>query len=130
MPGIAKAFSRWHLGIFLGAWLGFAALTLQIVRTHLDNAERHPGVVAATTVGSVLGPMSGAISRGFSQGCCLEVSLSLLPYCLSALVAAAVVQVVVPARGVGLLALRLVAWMVGVIVWFGGGIVSLGHALS
>jgi hypothetical protein len=130
IAGIANAFSRWHLGTFLGIWLVFAALTFQIVRRGLDNADRHPGVVAATTAGSLLGPMSGAISRGFHQSCCLAFSLSLLPYCLSALAVATLVQVVLPARGAGLHALRLLFWVVGLIAWFGGGIVSLGHALS
>jgi len=129
-PGIADAFSRWHLGIFLGIWLAFAALTHDIVSRLLDDAAGRPGVVAATAAGSLLGPMSGAISRGFRPGCCLAFSLALLPYCLPALAVAALVQVLLPTGARWLRAVRLLIWVVGLVVWFGGGIVSLGHALS
>jgi hypothetical protein len=129
LPGIACAFSRWHLFIFLGLWVASVMLTFTIVRRGLDHADQHPGVVAATTAGSLLGPMSGAISRGL-QGCCLAASLSLLPYCLSALAVATMVQILVPPRDVWLRVVRLILWVVGLVIWFGGGIVSFGHALS
>lgn len=126
---VARRFSLGHLWLFLAFWAVFATLTFLIVRDGLDEADRHPGVVAATTVGSVLGPLSGAISRDF-QSCCLEFSLSLLPYALGALGLAALVQAVVTARGPGLRALRFVVWGLGLLAWFGSGIVSFGHALG
>ena len=57
-------------------------------------------------------------------------SLALLPYCLSALAVAMLVQIVFPARAMWLRALRALVWVAGLVVWFGGGIVSFGHALS
>jgi hypothetical protein len=73
--------------------------------------------------------MTGAISRDF-QGCCLDASLSLLPWCLGALGVGVGMQLVVPPRGWPSRALRLLAWAAGWFVWFAGGIVSFAHALS
>lgn len=110
-------------------WVGFACLTLWIVLNGLDDAEQRPGVVAATTFGTILGPMTGAISRG-GQDCCVAFSLSLLPSCLSALVAGVVAQRVTPLGALWAAVVRVAAWIVGWLAWFGGGIVSFGHALS
>jgi hypothetical protein len=126
---LAGRFSRWHIWTAGVLWLGFTVLTLLIVLKALDKATQRPMIVAATTAGTVLGPMTGAISRDF-QGCCLEFSLSLLPYCLGALAVALAVQLIVPPRGWPSRTLRLLAWAAGWFVWFAGGIVSFGHALS
>ena len=122
-------FSRWHGWVALAAWLAFSVLTLFIVMNALDRAGDRPRTVAATTAATVLGPMTGAVSRDF-QGCCLKFSLALLPWCLGGLVAGVATQIVVPPRGRLTGAVRVVAWVAGLVVWFGGGIVSFGHALS
>ena len=80
-------FTRWHALVTCALWLVFAALTLVIALRGLDHAAQRPLTVAATVAGSALGPMSGAISRGF-QPCCLAFSLSLMPICLAALAVA------------------------------------------
>lgn len=129
MNWIRSRFSRWHLWTALGLWAAFSVLTLWIVSEGLDDASDKPQTVAATTLGTVLGPMTGAISRDF-QSCCTRFSLSLLPYCVSGLAAGVLVQVVVPLRPVWLIPIRVTAWIAGLVVWFGGGIVSFGHALS
>ena len=122
-------FTRWHALVACALWLVFAALTLVIVLRGLDHAAQRPLTVAATVAGSALGPMSGAISRGL-QPCCLAFSLSLMPICLAALAVATAVQVVwlpeVSWWRVG----RLVVWSAGLLLWFGGGILSLAHALG
>lgn len=126
---VANSFTRWHVRIFVALWLAFAALTLCVVLAGLDNATQRPLTVAAAVVGSVLGPMSGAISRDL-QPCCLAFSLSLLPVCLSALAVGTAAQVVrLPAVG-WLRVARLAVWVAALVVWFGGGIVSFTHALS
>jgi len=122
-------FSRWHLWSALTIWFVFAALTLWIVSLGLDDARQHPNVVAATTVGTLLGPMTGAISRGF-QSCCLAFSLSLLPWALAGLALGVAVQVFTPHAPRWLAPLRVIFWIAGLVVWFGSGIVSFGHALS
>lgn len=122
-------FTRWHIGIGLGLWLAFAALTLVIVLNGLDQAAQRPLTVVATVAGSALGPMSGAISRGM-QPCCLAFSLSLMPLCLSALVVATAAQVVWLPGFPWMKPVRLAVWAAGLILWFGGGIVSFAHALG
>ena len=80
---MSRHFTRRHFVILAAIWLGFTTWTFLIVRSGLDHAREKPLTVVTVTVASVLGPMTGAISRGF-QGCCLQASLSLLPYCLLA----------------------------------------------
>jgi hypothetical protein len=126
---LRSRFSRAHAWVAGLLWLGFTALTLYILLESLDNATDKRGTVAATTAATVLGPMTGAISRDF-QGCCLRFSLYLLPWCGGALAAALAAQLLVPRRGLWTEFLRLSAWAVGLTAWFGGGIVSFGHALS
>jgi hypothetical protein len=126
---VKSRFSRWHAGVAVALWLAFSGLTLLILLGGPARATRPPKTVAATTAGVVLGPMTGAICRDF-QGCCLRFSLMLMPYCLAGLAAGVVVQLAVPARGWFTRTVRVVAWALGLIVWFGGGIVSFGHALS
>lgn len=125
---IGSQFSRRHAGVALALWLVFSGFTLAIVLRGLRNEPDRLARVAVTTACTALGPMTGAVSRGF-QGCCLEFSLRLLPVCLGALVGAVVVQLVVPANRQWLRAARLLAWAGGLFVWFAGGIVSFGHAL-
>ena len=121
--------SAWHAWVAAALWLVFSGLTLFIVLSALDRAPDRPRTVAATTAATVLGPMTGAVSRDF-QGCCLKFSLWLVPWCLGALLAGVAVQFVVPPRGAVTRTVRVLAWAAGLVVWFGGGIVSFGHALS
>ena len=121
--------TKWHLRIMVAVWLVFTGLTLYIVRAGLDDAGRRPGQVALTTAATVLGPMTGAISRDF-QGCCLDFSLRLLPVCLGGLAVAIAFQFVRLGTSVWMQLVRLFVWSAGLVVWFGGGIVSFGHALS
>ena len=87
------------------------------------------GRVLLTTAGTISGPMTGALARDW-QGCCLEFSIFLLPCCGSALVGAAAFQFIPLPLKRGATAIRLSVWTVGLLVWFMGGIVSFGHALS
>src|SRR5688572_22720360 len=91
--GLAARFSRWHAWVAVLLWLAFSVINFFAVLNGLDRAREKPGTVAATAAGTVLGPMTGAISRDF-QGCCLKASLSLLPYCLGALLGGIAVQVI------------------------------------
>jgi hypothetical protein len=122
-------FARWHAWTAALLWLGFTVWTLLIVLSGLDHAGDKPGTVAATTTGTVLGPMTGAISREF-QGCCVRASVSLLPYCGAGLVMVFATQLLVLPRGPVSRELRVLAWTAGLFVWFGGGIASFLHALS
>lgn len=128
MRSMFRHFSRKHLYIFLIVYALFAALTLFALSRQSSSDWRENWNVAAT-VGSFLGPFTGAIARHF-QGCCWEFSLTLLPYCGGFLLIGMVFQMVpIPWRSVER-PMRLVMWSVGMLGWFGGGVISFAHALS
>jgi len=119
-------FTRWHAIIAGVLWLAFTSLTFWIAVN--SSAVVQAGNVSATTAATVLGPMTGAISRE-CQSCCLAVSAGLMWYCGTALAAAAAMQLVPLPENVWYRALRLAAWSLGLFVWFAGAIASLIHAL-
>ena len=121
-------FSKPHLFVFLGIWLGFTALTYWIADHGIDQYD-HRRWVILTTLGTILGPMTGAISRN-CQSCCLAFSLSLLPYCGAFLVCGTLPLFIKLPFQWGASALRMTLWIVGQVGWFLGGIVSFGHALN
>ena len=94
-------------------------------RLQYDHNRR----VFLTTLGTILGPMTGAISRN-CQSCCLAFSLSLLPYCGAFMVAGTLPLFIKLPFKWGASALRMTQWIVGLLGWFFGGIVSFGHALN
>jgi hypothetical protein len=122
--------SRAHVWTTIALWIGFTALTFVIAWDGVDGvgADHHRTVVV-TTLATPLGPMTGAISRHL-QSCCWEFSVSLLPFCLTALALGGALQWVIPPKNRGLRILRVAIWGLGLFVWFGGGIVSFGHALT
>ena len=124
--------ASWGMGhaiVFGVVWMSFTALTFSAVSGGLTNASQERGLVMMTTLGTISGPMTGAISRRF-QSCCLQVSLALLPYAAIGLLTGAAFQSLpIPSRS-GWQVLRLSVWGLGWIVWFGSGIVSFAHALS
>ena len=86
-------------------------------------------IVIATTAGTLLGPFTGAIAREW-QACCAANSWSLLPYAAIELGVCLLVQVAPLPSGTWWERLRLFAWSLGWLAWFGSGILSLGHALE
>lgn len=126
---VQSRFTRWH-GITLAViWAGFTLLTFSIVYAGADEGSGRARAIILTTMGTILGPMTGAISRDF-QSCCLEFSLSLLPYAAAFPIVGTVAQLVRWPFEWGAGALRMLLWIVGWLGWFLGGIVSFGHALS
>ncbi len=117
-------FSKPHLFVFLGIWLSFTALTYWIAEHGIEQ-DSHRKLVVLTTLGTILGPMTGAIARN-----CQRFSLSLLPYCGAILVGGTLqLFIKLPFRR-GASALRMTMWVMGLLGWFLGGIVSYGHALE
>jgi len=119
---------RTHLFVFLAGYLLFAGLT-GFVLSKQSPSDRRENLNVAATLGAVSGPLTGAIARNF-QSCCLEFSMKLLPYCAGVGIAGLAFHFLAlpdrhPARAV-----RLAIWALAVFVWFGGGVLSLGHALS
>ena len=129
MKLIDNHFTKAHFFVFLGIWLCFTAWTYLIAEHGIEQYD-HNKLVVLTTLGTVLGPMTGAISRD-CQSCCLAFSLSLLPYCVTFLILGTIPLFIrVPFRR-GASALRMTLWIVGLLGWFSGGICSLiCHALN
>jgi hypothetical protein len=120
-------FTRYHFFVFLGIWLCFTGLTYWIAENGIEQYN-HNHLVFLTTCGTVLGPMTGAISRN-CQSCCWDFSLGLLPNCATFLILGTIPLFLrLPFRS-GASALRMVMWIIGLLGWFLGGILSFAHAL-
>jgi hypothetical protein len=131
MKVIENHFTRHHLWVFLGIWLCFTGLTYWIITEHgrgRYNRDDHNRQVCVTTCGTILGPMTGAISRN-CQSCCWNFSLGLLPYCAAFLICGTIPLFIRLPFTRGASVLRMVFWIIGLLGWFLGGIVSFGHAL-
>jgi hypothetical protein len=110
-------------------------LTLASIGTFLITARGIDGgsgkwqTVIITTLMTISGPLTGAVSRGW-QHCCLTFSVSLLPWCLPPMIAAfALQQFWRPHSGIGEV-VRVVAWGLAWAGWFFAGFISFLHALS
>lgn len=110
-------------------FFAFTALNFFITNAGVDQGPEHSARVWRTTLGTITGPLTGAISRDF-QSCCLEMSLMIAAVCGPILAVAVAVQFVGSSRGGWARAGRMAAWVFGWLIWFGGGILSFGHALS
>lgn len=116
-----------HGYIALGFLVVFGGFTLFQVCQPKNN-EGLANIVV-TTLATVSGPMVGAVARD-CQSCCLKFSLSLLPWSGAFLVVGTLFQIV-PLRFQRVAkAVRLTMWCFGLLGWFGGGVVSFGHAFS
>jgi hypothetical protein len=128
LTDVFQHFNRKHAYVFLGFYLAFACLTFFVMSRQSASDWRENWNVAAS-VGCLSGPFTGAIARHF-QSCCWQFSVSLLPYSAAFLLGGIAFQFVPLPGQVVQRSLRLVAWSVGLFGWFGGGVVSFGHALS
>ena len=75
-------------------------------------------------LGVIMGPFVGAMARDL-QSCCVQASLSIFWYCAPVLLLGIALQWVKMAY-----AFKVSVWLLGWFVWFGGGLVSYGHALN
>jgi hypothetical protein len=123
MPSFTPRLTRTH-GIILMVLLGlFTLLDFLIARAgHADS-------VALATLGTVAGPLAGALARN-CQSCCLRVSLQLMAWCAPVLLAAMAFQFLRLPDKAWIKVLRLGVWGAGWLAWFLGGILAFGHALS
>lgn len=107
----------------------FTVLTYLITDAGIDPGKEHNKRVVQTTLGTMTGPMTGAIARGF-QGCCLKYSLFLMLFCAPMLSIGIGLQYVRLPDKKWVRVIRMFCWVLGWLIWFGGGIVSYGHALE
>jgi hypothetical protein len=120
-----RTFSLAHLVSWLVLWLIFTCLTFAATSEGLTDKR----CVLPTTLASIVGPMTGAISRG-NQGCCLEFSLWLLPYAAACVAVGTAVQFAPTPKHWAAEVVRVGLWTLGWFGWFASGIISLGHAMS
>jgi hypothetical protein len=123
-----------HWVILLALLLPFTGLAFVVTNSGVDPGLEHDERVIEATLGTITGPFVGAISRGAlmsgRQHCCFQNSLYLAATCGPMLLAGIAVQFLPVARGWTLYCLRMALWALGWLVWFGGGLLSFGHALS
>lgn len=117
--------SRKAKAALLMIWAAYAILTFAVVRGHQGATT---AVISA--IGSISGPMTGALSRSF-QSCCYDFSIGLLRYFLPFLAIAIGSQMLARQNESAWRArFRLAAWVFGWVGWFFGAVVSFFHALS
>jgi len=120
--------TRIHIAVFTAIWASFTVLTFLVTNAGVDKGSEHNARVVQATLGTITGPLTGAISRGF-QSCCLRFSLSVMAFCAPVLLMGIAIQFVGTSEQRSLRVVRMVLWILGWIVWFMGGILSFGHAL-
>ncbi len=109
--------------------LFFSGWTFLITFEGVDEGPEHLGRVVRATIGTITGPLTGAIARDF-QRCCTRFSLTVMIYCAPALVIGVAAQFVRLRRTRLAATIRWAFWILGWLVWFLGGIFSFAHALS
>ncbi|MFO1457829.1 MAG: hypothetical protein U1G08_00365 [Verrucomicrobiota bacterium] len=123
-------FRRTHLWVLLGffAFFAWVSVRAQWAVTPGDGtrAEAHGW---RTLQLMFAGPLAGGIVRN-GQACCRACSLALLPYCGAGLALGNLFQFIPLPAGKGWGRLRMAFWVLGLVAWFGGAILSYGHALD
>ncbi len=92
------------------------------------------GVVGATFgvragLAIVLGPLSGGVLRDW-QSCCARASLSILPWSLALVALGLGLQFAVAPTSAWRNVVRWLGWMLALLGWFGGAVLSDLHALE
>jgi hypothetical protein len=115
--------------VFVCLLVIFSVLNFLISNAFISPRAGQDAQVLLTTLGTISGPLVGAISRDF-QDCCLGFSLTVMAFCGPILLLGALVQYFTMPAKKWLRVIRMSLWGVGWFVWFAGGIVSFSHALS
>jgi hypothetical protein len=134
--GDLQALHRWlastnltktHAIVFASLLALFTMVTFQATGG-LNNGRQSGVHTLEATAGAITGPLTGAISRGF-QSCCLRASLTVMAYCAPVLLIGLVMQFIRLPEGKLAHVMRMAFWILGWLVWFLGGLLSLAHAL-
>jgi len=130
-PGMsifASQFRKVHFYILLAFAAAFSALTFWALIHQSPSDWRDHHNFAATLL-TVFGPFTGAIARP-SETSCLRFAWGLFPYCAGILSLAVIFQFIRLPLKRGAKAMQIVLWVLGLLGWFGGGVLSLMFALS
>jgi hypothetical protein len=128
MSIIANQFQKVHLYIFLAFTVVFSALTFWAL-IHQSPSDWRDNHNFTATLLTISGPFTGAIARP-SETSCLRFAWGLFPYCAGILSLAVFCQSVRLPFKRGAKAMQIVVWVLGLVGWFGGGVLSLLFALS
>jgi hypothetical protein len=121
--------SRWHLRSFLWIYVIFTILISFIAYMGIDKHDNHTALFILTTLGSISGPMVGAISREF-QSCCLTFSLDVMMVAAPILFLGILLQWIRFPDKKWIRKILRGIWVFAWISWFLLGIFTFGHALS
>ncbi len=121
-------FSKRHLHIFLTILIFFTIANFAILCAAMDSWDNFK-YVFLTTAATITGPMTGAIARQW-QSCCTEFSLKIMMFCAPVLMLGILFQFLKLPFTKFAAAIRLFLWIVCLMIWFLGGIISFGHALE
>ncbi len=128
MRCVKNSLTTAHVWAFAAMLAAFTAVTLLATSTGGDKGSEHNLRVAQAMLGSITGPLTGAIVRG-CQSCCLRFSLHIMAYCAPVLLLGVLAQLLCLPDRRWVRAIRMALWVLGWLVWFLGGILSFGHAL-
>lgn len=126
----SNPFGRFHLTSFMLLWLFFGGLYAWIVSQALDPQPGKTYRVIMTPLVTLASPMVGAFSRGATQGCCFDTSVSVLMYAFPLPLLALLSQSLWRPVNLTPRILRGFLWLLFWFFWFACGILPLGHALS
>ena len=124
-----KRLGRSPMIVFACLLAVFTICSYAITHSALDQGPGHGAYVFQTTIGTITGPFTGAISRGF-QDCCLNYSFSIVAYCAPILLLGVAAQFFRMPDRKWARATKMTLWATGWLVWFSGGILSFAHALG
>ena len=130
---IRNPFRRAHLRSALILFLLFALLTLLMIVS--VPAEFGWAATLTTTLAAPLGPLTGAVVRGWpldrhADSGCVEFAYSLVPWCAAALALGILAQWIGNPDRRHWRVVHSLAWIVGWIGWLGGGPISLMVSLE
>lgn len=128
---LANPFTRRHLWSALIVLAVFLCLNAAIAWS-VRESYRHPERLLWMVLSVPLGPLTGAVVRGWpvdsSHSGCIDNAFSLLPRHALLLALAVLLQWFGSTRPPGWI--RLTIWILGWSAWYAGGILALGHSLE
>ena len=129
MKLLANHFSKFHIFTTIGFAVVFSALTFWAMIEQSPSDWRENKNIAATACAVVSGPFTGAIARP-TQSDCLKFGFKLLPYCGVFLLVGLLSQFITLPFGRAAAIIRKTIWVLGLLGWHAGTILSLLFALS
>ncbi|MCX6895937.1 MAG: hypothetical protein NTZ16_10660 [Verrucomicrobia bacterium] len=121
-------FQRVHLYVLMGFVIAFSALTFWFLVHQSANDWRENKNYTATLL-TISGPFTGAIARPSEAGC-LRFAWKLFPSCAAVLFLGVICQLIPFPFQRGSQRLRVSMWIVGLLGWFAGSVLSLLFALG